>query len=100
MVFLSDEFVGSGAKQKSKPRSFKTERVGRPKNRNQSFIHDVLELGHPIVKVRHQKNRERVRHPSIRQKVAATTTQAQYTLIRFSPARRPGLPARAKRKAE
>jgi hypothetical protein len=61
--FFSDEFVGSGTKLKSKPRPFKTERVG-PEKRNQLLSDDVRELGHPIMKVRQQKSRERVDHPS------------------------------------
>jgi len=59
---VANEFVGHGTKLKSKPRPFKTERVGHPKKLNQSLGVDVLEWYHPIVSVRQQKRGERVGH--------------------------------------
>jgi hypothetical protein len=60
---LTNEFVGHGTKLKSKPRPFKTERVGHPEKLNQSLGVDVLEWYHLIVSVRQQKRGERVGHP-------------------------------------
>ena len=51
----ANELVGHEMKVKSKPRPFKTERVGHPEKLNQSLGVDVLEWYHPAVCVRQQK---------------------------------------------
>src|SRR6266581_3189925 len=60
---VANGFVGHRRKEKSKPRPFKTERVGHPERLNQSLGDDVLEWYHPIVNARQQKKCERVGHP-------------------------------------
>jgi hypothetical protein len=49
--------------KKSKPRPFKTERVGHPEKPNQFLGVDVLEWYHATVRIRQQKKCERVGHP-------------------------------------
>jgi hypothetical protein len=44
---VANEFIGHGTGQESKPRRFKTERVGHPKQLNQFLTVDVLELYNP-----------------------------------------------------
>jgi len=51
-----NEFVGHETEEKSKPRPFKTERVGHPEKQNQILGVDVLEWYHPIVRIRQQEN--------------------------------------------
>jgi hypothetical protein len=60
---VANKLVGHGRQEKSKPRPFKTERVGHPERLNQFLRVDVLEWYHPIVKARQQKKCERVRRP-------------------------------------
>jgi hypothetical protein len=49
------EFVAHKRNEKSKPRPFKTERVGHPEKRNQSLGDDVLEWYHPSACCRQEK---------------------------------------------
>jgi hypothetical protein len=42
LKFLSNEFVSCGAEEKSKPRAFKSERVGHPEKPIQCVKIDVL----------------------------------------------------------
>jgi len=67
---VANEFLGHGAKAKSKPRPFKTERVGHPEKPNQFLGVDVLQWYHPIMTCRKEENAEgwptrpeRVGHP-------------------------------------
>jgi hypothetical protein len=60
---VTNEFVGHGTKESSKPRPFRTERVGHPEKLNQFPGVDVLEWYHSTLRVRQQKKRERVGHP-------------------------------------
>ena len=63
LKFPSNEFVSCGTEEKSKPRPFKSERVGHPEKPNQSLGVDVLEWYHATVRIRQQKKCERVGHP-------------------------------------
>jgi hypothetical protein len=53
---VANEFVGHGRKEKSKPRPFKSERVGHPEKLNQFLGVDVLEWYYPTVRIRQVKN--------------------------------------------
>src|SRR5260221_6320661 len=61
----ANEFVSHGTKEKSKPRPFKTERVGHPERLNQSLGVDVLEWYHLNVIGRQEENCARVGHPPV-----------------------------------
>jgi hypothetical protein len=50
-----NEFVAYKRSEKSKPRPFKTERVGHPEKLNQSLGDDVLEWYHPSACRRQEK---------------------------------------------
>ncbi|MGA7793848.1 MAG: hypothetical protein WCA19_12490 [Candidatus Acidiferrales bacterium] len=53
---VTKEFVAHKRNEKSKPRPFKTERVGHPKKLNQSHGDEVLEWYHPAVLSRQEKS--------------------------------------------
>jgi hypothetical protein len=63
LTVVADEFVGHGEQGKSKPRPFKSQRVGHPERQKQFLGVDVLEWYHAIVRVRQQKKRQRLGHP-------------------------------------
>jgi hypothetical protein len=60
---VANEFVGHEREEKSKPRPFKTERVGHPEKLRQLLGVDVLEWYHSIVRICQQEKCERVGHP-------------------------------------
>ena len=61
---VADEFIGHGTREKSKPRPFKTERVGHPEKPNRPLSVDLLGWYHPSVSVRQLKN-QRVGLPRV-----------------------------------
>jgi len=52
---MTNEFMGHGTKEKSKPRPFKTERVGHPEKLNRFLRIDVLEWYHPCACCRQEE---------------------------------------------